>query len=138
MGNPHIVFFVDDVDEVPLEQVGPVLEHHPAFPQRANIEFAQVLSRTQIRMRVWERSAGITRACGSGACAVQVAAVRRGLVERRAEVILDGGSLTIEWREDGHVLMTGPVALSFTGVLQSDLVGEPSASAPLVAPLVIA
>ena len=107
MGNPHIVFFVDDVDAVPLEQVGPILEHHPAFPQRANIEFVQVLSRTQVRMRVWERSAGITRACGSGACAVQVAACRRGLVERRAEVMLDGGSLTIEWRDDGHVLMTG-------------------------------
>jgi diaminopimelate epimerase len=82
-------------------------------------------------MRVWERSAGITRACGSGACAVQVAAYRRGLVERRAEVILDGGSLTIEWREDGHVLMTGPVALSFLGVLQPDLLGERSAAAPL-------
>jgi diaminopimelate epimerase len=132
MGNPHIVFFVDDVDAVPLERVGPVLEHHPAFPQRANIEFVQVLSRTKLRMRVWERSAGITRACGSGACAVQVAAVRRGLVERRAEVVLDGGSLTIEWREDGHVLMTGPVALSFTGVLQPDLVGEPFIAAPLV------
>lgn len=73
-------------------------------------------------MRVWERSAGITRACGSGACAVQVAAVRRGLTERRAEVMLDGGSLVIEWREDGHVLMTGPVTLSFTGHLAPDLV----------------
>ncbi|QQP87951.1 diaminopimelate epimerase [Skermanella sp. TT6] len=121
MGNPHAVFFVDDVAAVPLESVGPRLEHHPAFPRKANIEFAQVLSPTRIRMRVWERSAGITRACGSGACAVQVAAVRRGLTERRAEVILDGGSLVIEWREDGHVLMTGPVALSFTGHLAPDL-----------------
>jgi diaminopimelate epimerase len=133
MGNPHIVFFVDDVDAVPLEQIGPVLEHHPAFPQRANIEFVQVLSRTQVRMRVWERSAGITRACGSGACAVQVAAVRRGLVERQAEVILDGGNLTIEWRDDGHVLMTGPVALSFTGVLQPGLLREPFSAALVTA-----
>jgi diaminopimelate epimerase len=132
MGNPHIVFFVDDVDAVPLDRIGPILEHHSAFPQRANIEFVQVLSRTKLRMRVWERSAGITRACGSGACAVQVAAVRRGLVERRAEVVLDGGSLTIEWRDDGHVLMTGPVALSFTGVLQPDLIGQPSIAAALV------
>ncbi|UEM05349.1 diaminopimelate epimerase [Skermanella rosea] len=122
MGNPHAVFFVDDVAAVPLESVGPRLEHHPAFPRKANIEFAQVLSPTRIRMRVWERSAGITRACGSGACAVQVAAVRRGLTERRAEVMLDGGSLVIEWREDGHVLMTGPVTLSFTGHLAPDLV----------------
>jgi len=132
MGNPHAVFFVDDVAAVPLERIGPILEHHPAFPERANIEFAQVLSPTRIRMRVWERSAGITRACGSGACAVQVAAVRRGLVGRRAEVVLDGGSLTVEWCQDGHVLMTGPVALSFTGVLQPDLVGAEPVTTPLV------
>jgi diaminopimelate epimerase len=124
MGNPHVVFFVDDVAAVPLERVGPVLEHHSAFPQRANIEFAQILSPTHIRMRVWERGAGITQACGSGACAVQVAAVRRGLTERRAIVELDGGSLTIEWRDDGHVLMTGPIARSFTGTLAPELVGE--------------
>jgi diaminopimelate epimerase len=83
-------------------------------------------------MRVWERGAGITRACGSGACAAQVAAVRRGLTDRRAEVVLDGGSLTIDWREDGHVLMTGPVALSFSGVLQPDLLGQTSVEAALV------
>ena len=124
MGNPHAVFFVDDVAAVPLERVGPVLEHHSTFPQRANIEFAQVLSPTHIRMRVWERSAGITQACGSGACAVQVAAVRRGLVERRAKVELDGGSLIIEWRDDGHVLMTGPIALSFTGTLAPELLNR--------------
>ncbi|EWY40365.1 diaminopimelate epimerase [Skermanella stibiiresistens SB22] len=124
MGNPHAVFFVDDVAAVPLERVGPRLEHHPAFPERANIEFAQVLTPTRIRMRVWERAAGITQACGSGACAVQVAAFRRGLVERRAEVVLDGGGLTIEWREDGHVLMTGPIALSFTGELSAELAGD--------------
>jgi diaminopimelate epimerase len=132
MGNPHAVFFVDDLDAVPLDLVGPILEHHSAFPQRANIEFVQVLSRTKLRMRVWERGAGITRACGSGACAAQVAAVRRGLTDRQAEVVLDGGSLTIEWRDDGHVLMTGPVALSFSGVLQPDLLRQTSVEAALV------
>lgn len=122
MGNPHAVYFVDDVAAVPLETLGPGLEHHALFPERTNVEAVQVLSPTRLRMRVWERSAGITRACGSGACAVLVAAVRRGLAERRAEVILDGGPLTIEWRaDDGHVLMTGPVATSFTGVLDESL-----------------
>ncbi|AWK87620.1 diaminopimelate epimerase [Azospirillum thermophilum] len=117
MGNPHAVFFVDDVMAVPLEEIGGALEHHPMFPERANIEFAQVLSPTAVRMRVWERGAGITRACGSGACAVGVAAMRRGLTGRKVDVILDGGTLTIEWTGDGHVLMTGPVATSFTGRL---------------------
>ncbi|CAK0743962.1 Diaminopimelate epimerase [Azospirillaceae bacterium] len=117
MGNPHAVFFVDDVAAVPLEEVGSALEHHSVFPERANIEVAQILSHDRIRMRVWERGAGITRACGTGACAVLVAAVRRGLTGRKAEVILDGGSLMIEWRPDRHVLMTGPVAVSFTGRL---------------------
>lgn len=122
MGNPHAVYFVDDVAAVPLETLGPGLEHHALFPERTNVEAVQVLSPTRLRMRVWERSAGITRACGSGACAVLVAAVRRGLAERKAEVILDGGPLTIEWRaDDGHVLMTGPVATSFTGVLDESL-----------------
>jgi diaminopimelate epimerase len=124
MGNPHAVFFVDDVAAVSLAEVGPRLEHHPIFPQRANIEFAEVQSPTRIRMRVWERSAGITMACGSGACAVQVAAFRRGLTERRAEVVLDGGPLVIEYREDGHVLMTGPTARSFTGVLAPELLAD--------------
>ncbi|MGC2856744.1 diaminopimelate epimerase [Novispirillum sp. DQ9] len=122
MGNPHAVFFVDDVAAVPLEDVGPQVEHHPLFPARTNVEAVQVLDPRTLRMRVWERAAGITKACGSGACAVLVAAVRRGLSERRAEVILDGGPLTIEWREaDGHVLMTGPVATSFTGTLDESL-----------------
>ena len=118
MGNPHAVFFVDDAEAVPLAEIGPVLEHHPMFPERANIEFATVRSPTEIRMRVWERAAGITQACGSGACAVLVAAVRRGLAERRADVILDGGTLTIEWTEKGRVLMTGPTATSFQGSLR--------------------
>ena len=115
MGNPHAVFFVEDADAVPLAEIGPTLEHHPMFPELANIEFATVCSRSRIRMRVWERGAGITQACGSGACAVLVAAARRGLAEHRADVILDGGTLTIEWTEAGRVLMTGPTATSFSG-----------------------
>ena len=116
MGNPHAVFFVDDVAAVPLESVGPRLEHHPAFPRKANIEFAQVLSPTRIRMRVWERGAGVTLACGSGACATAVAAHRRGLTGRRVTLDLDGGTLVVDWRED-CVWMTGPVARVFDGVL---------------------
>ncbi|BAI71523.1 diaminopimelate epimerase [Azospirillum sp. B510] len=122
MGNPHAVFFVDDAEAVPLDEVGPVFENHPAFPERANIEFAQVLSPTAIRMRVWERGAGITQACGSGSCATLVAAVRRGLTDRKADIILDGGTLTIEWTEEDRVLMTGPVALAFSGRLSAELV----------------
>ncbi|WP_207457151.1 diaminopimelate epimerase [Azospirillum sp. SYSU D00513] len=122
MGNPHAVFFVEDADAVPLDRVGPPLEHHPAFPERTNVEFAQVLSPTAIRMRVWERGSGVTRACGTGACATLVAAARRGLTGRKADILLDGGTLTIDWLDDGRVLMTGPVALSFTGRLASELV----------------
>ncbi len=117
MGNPHAVFFVDDVARIDLASLGPVLEHHPIFPERANIGVAQVLAPDRVRLRVWERGAGITRACGSGACAALVAAVRRGLTGRRANLVLDGGELEIEWLENGHVLMTGPVAVSFTGEL---------------------
>ncbi|MBP2227143.1 diaminopimelate epimerase [Azospirillum agricola] len=124
MGNPHAVFFVDDAEAVPLTEVGPALEHHPAFPERANIEFAQVLSPTSIRMRVWERGAGITQACGTGSCATLVAAARRGLTGRKADIILDGGTLTIEWTDDDRVLMTGPVAVAFSGRLSPELVAE--------------
>jgi len=121
MGNPHAVFFVPDAEAVDIAALGPPLEHHKLFPARANIEVAQVLSPTRIRMRVWERGAGITRACGTGACATLVAAVRRGLTERKASVVLDGGELEIEWMRDGHVMMTGPVATSFTGTLDAQL-----------------
>jgi diaminopimelate epimerase len=120
MGNPHAVFFVDDADAFDLAQVGPKLEHDPLFPERANITLAQVVSRTGIRARVWERGVGITAACGSAACATLVAAARRGLTERRGTVRLTGGALQIEWRGDGHVLMTGPVATSFTGAFDLD------------------
>jgi diaminopimelate epimerase len=115
MGNPHATFFVPDIAALPIDQLGPPLEHHPLFPQRANIGFVQVLAADRIRLRVWERGAGLTLACGSGACAALVNAHRRGLTARRAAVLVDGGELTIEWRADGHVLMTGPVSTAFTG-----------------------
>jgi diaminopimelate epimerase len=122
MGNPHAVFFVDDPYRFNLEQIGPLLENHPIFPDRANIELAAVTAPDHIVLRVWERGAGITRACGSGACAALVAAVRRELSARKAVVSLPGGDLTIEWREsDGHVLMTGPVEFEWEGTLAPDL-----------------
>jgi len=118
MGNPHATFFVPDLSAIPVEALGPELEHDPLFPDRANIGFAQVLAPDHIRLRVWERGAGLTRACGSGACAALVNAHRRGLTGRRAVVELDGGMLAVEWREkDGHVLMSGPTATTFTGVI---------------------
>ncbi|MFC7333661.1 diaminopimelate epimerase [Rhodocista pekingensis] len=135
MGNPHAVFFVDDAEAVDLPSLGPVLEHHPLFPQRCNIEVAQVLAPDHIRMRVWERGAGITRACGSGSCATLVAAARRGLTGRAAWIELDGGRLWIEWHGDGHVLMTGPVATAFTGELSEALLpGSLAAEPPLPEP----
>ena len=115
MGNPHATFFVADADAIDLAALGPGLEHDRLFPERANIGVATVRDHATIRLRVWERGVGLTRACGSGACAALVGASRRGLTGRRAAVVLDGGSLDIFWREDGHVLMTGPVALSFEG-----------------------
>jgi diaminopimelate epimerase len=120
MGNPHAVFFVEDAAAVDLARLGPELEHDPLFPERANIDIAQVTGPDRLRLRVCERGAGITRACGTGACAAAVAAARRGLTGRRVTVTLDGGPLDIEWREDGHVLMTGPVATAFVGELDLD------------------
>ena len=100
----------------PITMLGPKIETLPLFPNRTNVEFAQVLDPGKIRMRVWERGVGVTLACGTGACATAVSAIRRGLTDRKVEVILDGGSLLIEWREsDGHVLMSGPVELEFEG-----------------------
>ncbi|MCC5986058.1 MAG: diaminopimelate epimerase [Pararhodobacter sp.] len=116
MGNPHCVFFVDDADFVALEARGPEMEHHPLFPQATNVEFVSVLGPDRLRMRVWERGTGITLACGSGACAVAVAAHRRGLVGRQVALVVDGGELAVEWREDG-VWLSGPVADVFQGVL---------------------
>jgi diaminopimelate epimerase len=124
MGNPHATFFVTDLARLPVAELGPRLEHDALFPERANIGFAQVLAPDRIRLRVWERGAGLTLACGSGACAALVNAHRRGLTGRRATMVVDGGELEIEWRQDGHVLMTGPVATSFTGEI--DLSTYPS------------
>ena len=115
IGNPHCVFFVDDTETIDLERLGPEIENASLFPKRTNVEVAAVRDEGRIRMRVWERGAGITLACGSGACATLVAAHRRKLAGRKADVTLDGGSLTIEWLESGDVLMTGPVAISFKG-----------------------
>jgi diaminopimelate epimerase len=116
MGNPHCILFVGDAEKSPVAQIGPLIERHALFPNGVNVEFAQVLDKDRIRMRVWERGVGITLACGTGACATAVSAIRKGLVNRKVELVLDGGSLFIEWREeDGHVLMTGPGVTSFAG-----------------------
>lgn len=117
MGNPHVVFFVDDIKAAPVAEAGPAIERHPLFPEHVNAGFAQVVDRNHIRLRVWERGAGLTKACGTGACAALVAAARRDLVDRTATLILDGGELLIEWRADNHVIMTGPAAVDFMGEL---------------------
>jgi diaminopimelate epimerase len=117
MGNPHVVFFTPDIDAVPIKTIGPIVEHHALFPEQVNVGFAQVLGRDRIRLRVWERGAGLTQACGTGACAALVAAARRDLTDRTATLVLDGGELLIEWRDDDHVIMTGPAAVDFAGEL---------------------
>lgn len=111
MGNPHVVFFVDDIAALPIAGIGPRIEHDPLFPERVNAGFAQVLTRDCIRLRVWERGAGLTLACGTGACAALVAAQRRGLVKREAVIIADGGELPVRWGSDGHVHLSGPVEM---------------------------
>ena len=119
VGNPHTVFFVDDIEQVDVEGLGRQVEQHVLFPERTNVGFAQVLAPEKIRLRVWERGTGVTQACGSGACAAMVAAVRRGLSSHKAEVLLDGGSLFLQWRrEDEHILMTGSVSYVFQGELE--------------------
>jgi diaminopimelate epimerase len=116
MGNPHCVLFVENAESAPVERLGQAIEHHAWFPLRTNVEFVERRSARELRMRVWERGAGVTRACGTGAGAAVVAASLRGIAERKASVLLDGGELDIEWREsDDHVLMTGPVSFSFGG-----------------------
>lgn len=117
MGNPHVVFFVPDVDQAPVAEAGPSIERHPLFPEHVNVGFAQIKGRDHIRLRVWERGAGLTKACGTGACAALVAAARRDLAGRHATLELDGGELHIEWRDDDHVIMTGPAAVDFMGEL---------------------
>jgi diaminopimelate epimerase len=124
MGNPHATFFVDDLAAINIPSIGPALEHDALFPARANIGFAQILAPDRIRLRVWERGAGLTLACGSGACATIVNAARRGLTGRRATIEVDGGALELVWRDDGHVLMTGPTAIAFRGEI--DLAALPA------------
>jgi diaminopimelate epimerase len=122
VGNPHALFFVEDVEAHDLARFGPMLEHHPLFPERANISLVQVLAPDHLEVRTWERGAGLTRACGTAACAAAVAAARLGLAGRKVIVTLPGGDLLIEWREsDGHILMTGPYALDFEGNLPAAL-----------------
>ncbi len=122
VGNPHALFFVEDTEAIDLARIGPMLERHPLFPERANISLVQVLSPDHLKVRTWERGAGLTRACGTAACASAVAAVRRELAGRKVTVTLPGGDLVIEWREaDGHVLMTGPYELDFECTLPASL-----------------
>lgn len=119
MGNPHLVLFVDDAEAVDLPSVGPVLERHPLFPHRVNVEFAHVRPDGSIRMRVWERGSGITQACGTGACATAVAAAFVRRAGRRSDIVMDGGTLSIEWnRDDGRVRMTGPAVEVFRGTIE--------------------
>jgi diaminopimelate epimerase len=129
MGNPHAVFWVDDVDAYDLAKIGPMLEHHPIFPQRANITLCAVRSREHIAIRTWERGAGLTKACGSAACAAAVAAARLKRTGRTVKVTLPGGDLTIEWREgDDHVLMTGPVEFEREGTFAPALFAKVGAA----------
>ncbi|MBF9045838.1 diaminopimelate epimerase [Rhodobacterales bacterium LSUCC0031] len=119
MGNPHCSFFVEDAEAVDLAKMGAEIEHHPLFPQRTNVQFAHLIAPDHLRMRVWERGAGVTLASGSSSCAVAVAAARRGLTGRKVKITLDGGDIWIDWRDDG-VWMTGPTATVFSGVLTPD------------------
>lgn len=119
MGNPHLVIIVDDIEQIDLPVTGPLLEHHPLFPNRTNVEFVQILNKEKVRMRVWERGSGITQACGTGACASAVACVVCGKTERTTQVVMDGGTLTIHWdKTSGEVLMTGEAVTVFEGTIR--------------------
>jgi diaminopimelate epimerase len=120
VGNPHVIFFVDDADAVPLDTLGPVIEHDPLFPERVNVNVASLAGPDHIRLRVWERGAGLTRACGTGACATAVAAIRRGLANSPVRVTLPGGDLEIAWEPGGSILMSGPAAESYRGTFDWD------------------
>jgi diaminopimelate epimerase len=120
VGNPHVIFFVKDSDAVDLERLGPQIEHDPLFPERVNVNVATVIARDHIRLRVWERGAGLTLACGTGACATAVSAIRRGLVDGPVTVSLPGGDLVIDWREGGTISMAGPATLVFSGEASSE------------------
>ncbi|PEQ10816.1 diaminopimelate epimerase [Novosphingobium sp. PC22D] len=118
VGNPHVIFFVPDAKAIDLASLGPMIEHDPLFPDRVNVNVASVTTRSSIVLRVWERAAGETRACGTGACATAIGAMRRGLADRDVEVTLPGGTLSIAWQADGHIRMTGPATISFTGTFE--------------------
>jgi diaminopimelate epimerase len=119
MGNPHAVIYVDDVDSAPVRELGPLIEHHPSFPNRVNVEFVQRVSRDRLRQRTWERGTGETLACGSGACAVAVVSMLRGMVDDAVTIALTGGELSIQWGGPGaSVFMTGPAASVFTGRIE--------------------
>ena len=129
MGNPHAVFWVDDVEGYDLRRIGPTVEHHPLFPERANVTLAAVPARDRIVIRTWERGAGLTKACGSAACAAAVAAARLGRTDRKVTVTLPGGDLAIEWRErDDHVLMTGPAEYEHDGRFDAALLADAGAA----------
>lgn len=120
-GNPHIVFFVNDLDKIDIGTLGPKVENHPVFEQKTNVEFARVISPGHIRMRVWERGVGITRACGTGACATAAAAIKQELAHREVTIELDGGNLDISWsRSNNHIYMSGPVSYVFDGIIEID------------------
>lgn len=123
VGNPHIIFFVADCDAVELDRLGPEIEHDPLFPERINVNVAAVTARDAIRLRVWERGAGLTRACGTGACATAIGAMRRGLTDRAVTVTLPGGPLRIEWTAANRIVMTGPATESFRGSFDSTAFG---------------
>ena len=127
VGNPHAIFWVDDVQALDLARFGPLLENHPLFPERANISLAQITSRSGLKLRTWERGAGLTKACGTAACAAAVSAVRKRFTDRKVTVELPGGPLTIEWTNDNHVLMTGPAELEFEGKLEADTLSRAQA-----------
>ncbi|MBL4759208.1 MAG: diaminopimelate epimerase [Rhizobiales bacterium] len=126
VGNPHAIFWVDDVEAHDLAGFGPLLEHHPIFPESANISLAQIKSPQSIILRTWERGVGLTSACGTAACAVTVAAARKELTERKVVVTLPGGDLEMEWREDDHIIMTGPYETEFEGIIDDAMCGRVS------------
>ncbi len=128
VGNPHMVFFVDDVSVAPIDELGHQLELHPLFPERANVQMAEVLGYDRIRLKTWERGVGRTMASGSSACATLAAAHRRGLTGRAAEIVMDGGSLGVTWRDDNHIVQTGPASVSFSGTIDPSLLTGRDAS----------
>lgn len=121
MGNPHCVTFVDDAEKFPIYEYGPLFEKHEKFPRKVNAEFVEVIDRQHIRMRVWERGAAVTLACGTGSCATLTAAVLNGLADRKAEIQLDGGKLTVEWAENNHLFMTGPAEEVYSGEYEVEI-----------------